>query len=79
MPASVVPVIYDHITRKVMRWYVLDHEGQLKDHAFGPQSIGERVLKIPMPVYRSFGKVPVSGNIVPALAALQNYVDAHAP
>ena len=77
MSASVVPVIYDHTTKKVLRWAILDHESQLRDPAFGPQHLSERVLKVPAQIFKSFRTDPGTG--IHVLHQVQDYVKANAP
>lgn len=82
MAASVVPIIYDHTSKKVLRWAVLDFDSQLSDPAFKPANINERMLRIPMQIYKMFGHSGVvvsNGAPVPALTDIQNYVNANAP
>lgn len=76
MAASAVPVIYDHASKKVLRWAVLDFERQLSDRAFGAQNPSERVLRIPTQIYKMFGQ---SGSGFPALNDIQSYVNGNAP
>ena len=76
MPASVVPVIYDHSSKQVLRWYILDDESQLLDPAFNPANNSEAVLRILTETYRTFG---LTAEGLPALSDLQNYVNANAP
>lgn len=70
---SVVPVIFDLATKRVLRWYVLDFESQLSDPAFNPQA-GEGVVYIPVEIYREFGK---SEHGYPALDDIQAYIEAN--
>jgi hypothetical protein len=73
---GVVPVIYDHATKKILRWYLLDFNYQLTDSAFGPQKISERVLRVPFQIYR----IIAGGDATrPLLYKLQDYVNATAP
>lgn len=71
-----VPVIYDHTTKKVLRWFLLDYEHQRKDPAFNPSNLNEKLLNIPMSIYKTFGHTS-SG--LPSYIDIQNYVNANAP
>ncbi len=53
MAASVVPVIYDLTSKKLLRWFILDFESQLTDPAWSPQ-LGEGVILVPVDVYNVF-------------------------
>lgn len=75
MAVTVVPVIYDHLTKKALRWYLLDFASQLSDPAFNPKNHSEGMLYVPMTTYKMFGHI----NGVPALTDIQNYVIANAP
>lgn len=76
MAVHVVPVIYDHTSKKVLRWYLLDFESQLLDPAFNPANISEKMLRVPLQIYKTFGRSP-GGHA--ALPDIQNYVNANAP
>lgn len=76
MAISVVPVIYDSLTKQVLRWYLLDFESQLADPAFRPASPNESYISIPMDIYRTFG---TSQQGFPSVDDLQEYVVRNAP
>jgi hypothetical protein len=74
--ASIVPVIYDSMTKQVLRWFSLDFDSQLSDPAFGPANPNEKVFNIPLVAYLNFGR---NGSGIPALIEIQNYINANAP
>ena len=76
MAIGVVPVIYDHASKQILRWYLLDHDYQLNDAAFKPQGNSERVVRIPLPIYQILAGGDASR---PLLHKLQDYVMANAP
>lgn len=76
MHPTVVPVIYDHNTKQVIRWYLLDFESQRTDPAFNPTHPNEKLLNIPLSLYKTFGKTSTG---LPSYIDLQNYVQANTP
>jgi hypothetical protein len=76
VPIGIVPVIYDHTSKKILRWYLLDHDYQLNDAAFKPHNSGERLLRITLPIYQTLAGMDASK---PLLHKLQDYVTANAP
>src|ERR1041385_172565 len=73
---GVVPVIYNHASKKILRWYVLDREDQLNDPAFKPQNNSEKIIRIPLPIY----KILAGGDArKPLLHKLQEYINGNAP
>lgn len=75
MPVQVVPVIYDRASKIILRWYILDHDGQLTDPAFGAQGDAEAVMMVSLAKYRSLaGADPAK----PLLHKLQEHVSAAA-
>jgi hypothetical protein len=74
MPASVVPIIYRRTDKAILRWYVLDHDGQLIDPAFLPQADDEDFLYVRHAAYRKLVGADPSR---PLLHKLQEHVEAH--
>lgn len=76
MAVVTVPVIYDRISKKILRWYILDFDRQLADPAFNPQNPSEGIFKIPMTTYKMLaGADPAK----PLLNKLQDHVSGNAP
>ncbi len=76
MAIHVVPIIYNHTSKKILRWYVLDHAHQLNDPAFNPADLNERRFLIPLQLYQMLaGNDPSQ----PMLYKLQDYVNSNAP
>ena len=76
MAIGVVPVIYDHASKQILRWYLLDYDYQLNDAAFKPQNNSEKVIRIPLSIYQILAGMDASK---PLLHKLQDYVMANAP
>jgi hypothetical protein len=72
----VVPVIYDHASKQILRWYLLDHVRQLNDSAFKPANNGERVHFISFQLYKALAGNDSSR---PLLNKLQDYITGNAP
>jgi hypothetical protein len=73
---NVVPVIYDHTTKKILRWYLLDYDYQLNDLAYKPTNLNEREFKLPIQLYRILVGMDDSK---PLLHKLQAYINSSAP
>ncbi len=76
MSIHVVPVIYDHASKQILRWYLLDHVRQLNDEAFKPANSGERVHFISFQLYKALAGNDPAG---PLLYKLQDYINGNAP
>jgi hypothetical protein len=72
---GVVPIIYDHTSKKILRWYLLDHDYQLNDAAFKPQNNGERLIRCSLTLYQILAGGDAS---LPLLHKLQDYVNGNA-
>lgn len=75
MTVQIVPVIYDHTTKKILRWYLLDFDRQLADAAFKPRDKSERMLKVPLQLYKALAGADPHR---PLLHKLQDYVNGNA-
>ncbi len=73
MSVQVVPIIYNHLTKQILRWYLLDYDGQLNDPAFKPQNKEEKILYISLASYKI-----LVGMDRPLLYKLQDYVIGNA-
>jgi hypothetical protein len=73
---GVVPVIYDHASKQILRWYLLDYDYQLNDAAFKPQNNSEKIIRIPLPIYQILAGGDASK---PLLHKLQDYVNGNVP
>lgn len=74
MSASLVPVIFNRLTKRVLRAATLDYEYQLSDPAFWPKHPSESICMVPMKTYETFGK---SSSGFPLLEDVQNYVNGN--